>query len=273
MKLPLLLGTVCACLVNVAQAASLSSATFDWNSFTVTAGATDITNSIVWNYQADFIDTRYIEGAVTGSPVETLHDIDPNAGWATSQQLNDGGIATDAKTSVTPGSVSASTEVNYTGRAESSVSRFGIFTAPVAGLYAFSVPYALTAEVNPTNSETGGPANSLVANNFFELDIREGPSFLNPDRFGFVFDGSVDVSGGFGTKSNSGIITVDRENANAQLFNFVAGDTIYVTATATTVSTSYSSMLPPVPVPAAIYLFLSGLGALLALGRNKRSAV
>lgn len=260
-------------MVNVAQAASLSSAEFDWNTFTVTADDNDVTSSIAWNYQADFIGTRYIEGAVSGTPNETFHNIDPNPEWAISQQRNDGGLATDAITSVTPNLVFAETVVNFTGRAESDVRRFGRFTAPGDGQYAFSLNYSLSAEVNSTNSETGGPANSLVANPFFELEIREGTDFGDPDQFGFVLDGSVDVTG-FGNDSNSGTITVDRENADGSLFDFKEGDTIWVTATATSLSTSYSSQPPTtVPVPPALILFMSGLGALVAFGRKKRPAM
>ncbi len=265
-----LLGAVCACLVNGAQAASLSSAEFEWNTFKITADSNDITSNISWNFQADYFDTGYIEGATTGVPITQQYKIEENPGWMTSQQVNDGEIATDAKVSVTPGLPSASTEVNFTGRAESRIFRFGIFTAPVTGEYSFSVNYTLTAEVNTTNSEAGGGLNSLVANPYFELDIREGADFSSPDRFGFVFDGSVDVSG-FGTASNSGTITVDRENANDDLFDFAEGDTIYVTATATSLSTSYSSRPPSaVPVPPAIALFISGLGAFVAFGRKEK---
>ncbi|MEN8204527.1 MAG: hypothetical protein ABFS24_00830 [Pseudomonadota bacterium] len=265
-----LLSAVCACLVNVAQAASVSSATFDWTTFTITADGADVTSSIFWGEQADFIDTRYIEGATSGATVETIHDIDPNTGWTMSQLMNDGEIATDAITSVAPDLVSAATEVNYTGRAESSVIRFGVFTVSADATFSFSVDYSLSAEVNMTNSETGGGANSLVANPFVDLDIRN----LTTGQFGFLFEGSVGVSNEFGTDSNSGTLTVSQSNDDGPLFAFKAGDQILIGVTATSLSKSYSSMPPAlVPVPPAIALFISGLGALMAFGRRTRSAV
>lgn len=271
-----LLGVVCACLASTGQAASLSSAEFDWSTLTIIADGNDVTGSLVWDYQLDYIETGYIEGATSGALVNPCpawdpycYDIDPNTGWATSQNTNDGGLATDAKTSVSPDLVSASTEVNYTGHAESSVMRYGVFTAPSSGTYSFSVDYALSAEVNGTNSETGGGANSLLAEPYIELDIREGLDFINPDIFGFVFD-TVTVDG-FGTDSSTGTLTVTGANGGP-LFNFTAGDTIHLTATTISTSTSYSSMPPgTVPVPPAIALFISGLGALVAFGHRKKS--
>ena len=265
-----LLSVVCACLANTGHAASLSSADLDWNTLTIIGGGADISDSIIWDYQLDLIDTRYIDGATSGTPIETFHDLDPNTGWATSQSTNDGELATDAITSVSPDLVSASTEVNYTGRAESSVFRYGVFIAPVSGIYSFSVDYSLYAEVNRTNSETGGGANSLIAEPYAELDIREGLDFINPDIFGFVFD-TVTVDG-FGTNSGSGTLTVLGANGGP-VFNFIAGDTIHLAATVTSLSTSYSSLPPsPVPVPPAIVLLVSGLGALVAFGRRSKSS-
>jgi len=272
-----LLGVVCACLASVGQAASLSSAEFDWSTLTIIANSDDVTDSLVWDYQADYIETGYIEGATSGALVSPCpawdlycNDIDPNTGWATSQNTNDGGLATDAKTSVSPDLVSASTEVNYTGRAESSVMRYGVFTAPSSGSYSFSIDYTLSAEVNGTNSEMGGGANSLLAEPYVELDIREGLDFLNPDIFGFVFD-TITVDG-FGTDSSTGTLTVTGANGGS-LFNFTTGDTIHLMATATSLSTSYSSMPPStVPVPPAIALLLSGMGTFVAFGHRKKSS-
>ena len=271
-----LLSVVCACLASAGQAASLSSAEFDWSTLTIIADGNDVTGSLVWDYQLDYIETGYIEGATSGALVNPCpawdpycYDIDPNTGWATSQNTNDGGLATDAKTSVSPDLVSASTEVNYTGRAESSVTRFGLFTVTADATFSFSVDYSLSAEVNATNSETGGGSNSLVANPYVGLDIRN----LTTGNFGFVFDGSVDITDTFGALSNSGTLTVDKTNSDGTFFGFKAGDEIQIFATATSVSKSYSSLPPStVPVPPAIVLLISGLGALVAFGRRSKSS-
>ena len=64
MKYSRLLGAACACLAKVVHAASLSSAVIDWSTFTITADGADVTSSVNWTYQADFVDSRYIEGAI-----------------------------------------------------------------------------------------------------------------------------------------------------------------------------------------------------------------
>jgi len=263
-----LLGAVCACLVNGAQAASISSAGFDWNTFTITADGRDVTNSIDWMYQADIIETGYFEGATSGTPIETVHNLDPNPGWGISQQTNDGGFATDAIVSVTPDLVSAATEVNYTGHADALVGRLGLFTVTADALFSFSVGYSLSAEINMTNSETGGGNNALIAGPFVDFQIEN----LTTNQFGFEFDGTVDLDDVFGMEANAGTLTVNSSNANGPLFAFNQGDQILITATATSESTSYSSMPPPaVPVPPALALFVSGFIALVAIGRKTRS--
>ncbi len=170
--------------------------------------------------------------------------------------------------------MSAATEVNYTGQADVFMVRFGAFTVTANAQFSFSVDYSLFAEINGTNSEAGGGQNSLIAGPFVDFQVRNFTS----GQFGFEFDGSVDLDDVFGIEANAGTLTVDSSNDDANnnpgaLFDFKAGDRIQITATATAESISYSSNPSAVPIPPALALFMSGLGALVAFGRKRRSAM
>ncbi len=262
------------CLIPLAvSAASTSVATLDWSTFAVYKGGVNVTSSITWSApdpgvdpdQADYVTTEYIEGATTGSPVLTSHDVAPNPNWASIQSTSDGAVATDAQATVSPGVVSASSTVNYTGRADVFANRFGRFVAD-AGTYTFELGYSMSAAITPVNSELGGPSFSLDATPYVEFQVFN----TTQGNFRFEFDDSVEVSGGFGSQATAGTLEL-LEDFGGNAFVFSAGDIIEISATAQTTSRSFSSQPPAVPLPGTVVLLLSSIVVLAGWKKARRS--
>lgn len=234
----------------LAQASAIASVVIDWSSLTITADGVDVTNSLNWSNQFDLAETSLIEGAVTGAPVRTNHDIDPNPGWASTLNVTDGQITSKGSIGLSNSSLSASTLTNYTGRADSTVVRHGEFIADAA-TYTFSIDYTVSTELNATNTDTGSAfayAELLLINETTRADSSREAVFF----FDFI---EMDL-GNIGNNSFSGMLTATKD-FNDNDFAFLQGDLITLDITATADSRSISSM-EPVPIPPALLLFISG---------------
>lgn len=255
--LRLCLATVAIVSGGFAHAASIAKTTIYWDTFSVTANSLDVTNSLAWSDQEDIIDSTYWEVDDT-IEIETFHDIIPNPNWATPQTTNDGGLLAAANTSVSSTLISADVTTQLSSEASAYVSRFGIFTAPDAGTYTFSVDYSLAAEINGLNTELGAPAGlEPAAFPYVELQ------FLNKNTgdFVFVFDDTSLIDNVFDSLTSTGTLSITQLSGGSDI-NFAAGDLIEITATIDNTSRSFSTQSALVPLPPAIWMLASALGLL-----------
>jgi len=250
-------------------ATAITTATIDWSSLRVTldtgSGAQDITRTLTWVDQADYIKSSYVAGALSGLTQDSHHDISPNTGFTTSQSTTDGALFTHATTQVSPASITAGTQVDYTGKSTAYVDRYTTFYAPAAGKYTFSINYSLSGSVDGTNSQLGGGQYALNAAPYAEFDV----DILQPTQSHvFLLDDAHAVNG-FGSTQTTGIATfLADQDSNNNAFNLAKGTLIELDAIVQADASSFSSVSAPVPETASAYALIAGLALLAVLRRT-----
>lgn len=258
---------------NIVYAQSIATSTAYWDTLSITANGTDVTNSLVWSYQNVNIDHSALSDDQSGQPSIPPIDI-PNPGWSS--------FSDDQNTIVSSSSVmgdrnilSVTNTTAYNGRSDSSVKREGVFIAPEAGNYTFSIDFSLAAEVNNTHTEIGGGSSNIFASPYvIMLYSRE----VEPNKAGnFTFQDNedvnlfTDVSDTFGTDSNSGTLSMNQTFAGSSI-QFAAGESIYFYVQVENLTSSYSTEATPVahlPIPAALPLMATGLLGLFGFAKRK----
>ena len=252
----------------LAHAQAIATLNLDWNSLTITANGVDITQTLVWQNEADILDIQ--PGQYYDSFPPGANEYHPNPGWSTAYSLSGANPGATATASVTPGQVSATGVAQ--GQTDQDVSTFrsGEFIAPVSGTYTISLGYSGLVEINSTNTELAG-SNGARADVFLEYTKNNATNNNQDGNFTFNTDpkDSFSILNQFGSQSFADTVTLTKTFGGNDIV-FAQGDLIRIDASADLQLRNYlSGPIVATPVPAALPLLLSGLGLLSVLGRRR----
>lgn len=232
--------------LNNALAASASAgASLDWSTFsvsTISLGAG--TPTLTW------IDSSYSAStsAITSGPDFSQTDFVPD--WGTGSLSSAGGSSTQAWAEIAADAISANaSDVNPTGgsNATASAIRHGEFTVSGSGLILFSVGYSIAIEFYP---EGYSPSSNATAS--ATMGAAKATSSSNSNHLAFELLFPASPSGTAHSERKTGTLYLPVVVADGETYSFYA-------QAASNAAISGSTNVPSVPLPAAIWPFLSGL--------------
>ncbi|WP_445372350.1 VPLPA-CTERM sorting domain-containing protein [Methylomonas sp. HW2-6] len=229
---------------NEANAAlAQASATIDWSSFQITlaGNGTDPAPTIVWTYLTSNSVSRLTSTSQPGDPFQYAFD------WTSPlhTELTSGGTSTASSISglslqsqASDGNLSPSTW------ARSDNHRYGEFQVFGTGSLSFSVDYVLDAAIESPGIASGATPNQAVVNASLYLSDLGGNQPQTAEEYLTLLPGDLPAH-----KEGTLLVTLQIEDGEKYAFS---------------ANTSANANVSAVPVPAAAWLFGSGLIGLMA---------
>ncbi|WP_426991945.1 VPLPA-CTERM sorting domain-containing protein [Methylomonas sp. CM2] len=256
----LILALSIPCLSNTALAASASAsagASLDWSTFsvsTISLGAG--TPMLTW------IDSSYSAStsAITSGPDLSQTDFVPD--WGTGSLSSAGDSSTQAWAEIAADAISANaSDVNPTGGSSATASaiRHGEFTVSGNGLILFSVTYSLAIDFYPDGYSPSSNATASAT-----LGAAKATSSSNSNHLAYELLFPSSPSSGFAhSERKTGTLYLPVVVADGEIYSFYAQAT-------SSAAISGSTDVPSVPLPAAVWPFVSGLIGLAGASLSRR---
>jgi len=246
------IGSMAVFNVEAASSAPLANAaaTFDWNTFAVTAYpiGPDLAPVLTWSNQSSTVFAQ----TNTDNQNSSADD------WTTALAKHVGNTATfsDAKadTSVLH-SYSEDSDLSSASQTSSSAYRLGDFSVAGNGFLVFSINYTLDSSLEPGN-DYSNHYNSY-ANASVYLQMQKITSNVNNQYFAVVDSVYLDQNNFTNSPVHSGgALNLALLVNNGESYHFTAGN-------------SSSVNVSSIPLPSAVWLFMSALLGVLSLTRRK----
>lgn len=239
-------------LFNVEAFASMplatAAASFDWSSFTVAGLAlpSDPVPTLSWNNQNSYVS------ATTNSPNDNQSDYAGD--WTTALNKTAGNLATGAiADSALNVSSAHDSDLASASSASASSSHWGEFTVAGSGVLLFSVNYSLAASLIPGTDMNNN--NTADAGVYFQANkSSSASSYQYFTAQNNIYLNSNNVSNS--PLSETGTLKLALWVNNGETYNFYANN--YANAN-----------VASIPLPAATWLFVSGLMGVVGLTRRK----